>query len=265
MKILKLIIAISCCTFSHSFSQTRGRPLNLNEQMLILEHRIWLSSNRDTCNALLFQKAGILKQASQFERSRRELNRIESNDKINNELLYEKAIVSFLSGDFSDSYNQLSDISDSIRFNTKSICFLWLLTLSELHQWGKCKNALIRKDSLLSTETKVLAGLPTILSYKSPEKAYRLSSYLPGLGQAYSGHWGRGVTSFIINAGLIWFAYQQYAATFYITATCAGVYPLSRFYNGGRNLSYNLTLEYNETLEGKTMQQYQEVIRKLFE
>jgi len=69
----------------------------------------------------------------------------------------------------------------------------------------------------------------------------------------------------MINAGLLWFTYQQYATSYYITGTVAGIYPFTRFYPGGRNLSYNLALQYNEIQEWKMKQQYQKFIRKFFE
>lgn len=110
-----------------------------------------------------------------------------------------------------------------------------------------------------------IVSLQTTVKYKSPGTALKLSSYLPGLGEIYAGNIGKGLTSFIIHAGLIWFAYEQYVAAFYITGTFAGVYPLYRFYNGGRNLSYKLALQYNEAQDWKLRKQYQTIIRKLFE
>jgi hypothetical protein len=264
MKTLRLIIVISCCMVS-SYAQPATDSTGLMHKLLLIEHRIWLAGHKDTCNMLLFEKARLLKQAHMLEWSYRELCRIEVNSKISNELFYEKALNSFLRGDFGGSYNQLSNIPDSVRMGSKPCLFLWMLTLTELNKWEECKS--IMSEMALSGKIKEdeLTVLPTMVKYKSPEKAHRLSSYLPGLGQIYTGNWGKGVASLVIHAGLLWFTYQQYATSYYITGTFAGVYPIFRFYPGGKNLSYNLAVQYNETHEWKTRQQYQKVIRELLE
>ncbi len=264
MKTLKLIIVISCCAVN-SYSQSLGDSLDLMKKTLLIEYRIWLVGNKDTCYYLLFKKARLLKQANLLDWSYRELGRIGSDNKTSDPLSYEKAINSFLRSDFSNAFHQLSNIPDSIRRGTKSYLYLWLLTLSELSKWDECKSLLSKTTLYGKIRDEKFASLQTTLKYKSPEKASRLSSYLPGLGQMYTGNWGKGTTSIIIHAGLFWFTWQQYAAAYFITGTFAGVYPIQRFYKGGRTLSYNLAIQYNEKLERETKLHYQKVIRKLFE
>ncbi|HEY4789675.1 MAG TPA: hypothetical protein VIH57_26680, partial [Bacteroidales bacterium] len=131
MKILRLIIVISCWPIS-SYSQTLTGNQDLMNSLLRKEYRIYHTASRDSFNALIFEKARLLKQANLLEWSYRELCRIETNARISDELSYEKALNSFLRNDFGNSYNQLLSIPDSVRIGTKQYLFLWLLTLSEL-------------------------------------------------------------------------------------------------------------------------------------
>jgi hypothetical protein len=227
------------------------------------EYQIFRSQNSDTIHALLFQKAQLLKSAGLYEQAYKELNRIENNYQINNKLSYEKALISFLRSDFSNANNQLLNIPDSVRMSQKPYLLLWLLVLTEQNKWNECKHVLIQTESFSDIKESEIASLQVSVNYKSPTTALRLSSFLPGLGMIYTGNIGRGLTSFAINAGFIWFAYQKYITCYFITGTFAGVYPMYRFYSGGRTLSYNLALQYNETQDQKLSEQYRRIIFKL--
>jgi len=262
MKKLKLVIIISWY-ITNSYSQEANDSLHLRRELLQMEYRIWTTEQKDTINLLLFQKARLLKQLHLLEWSYRELNRIEPNNLNINELIYEKALNRFLCNDFSESYHQLSILPDSIKLEKKQILHLWLITLSELNKWEECKDILSHTTNPAGISSEEINSLETFVKYKSPEKAYRLSSFCPGLGQVYTNNWRKGITCFIIHAGLFYFTYELYASTFYFTGTCAGIYPTFRFYSGGKRLSYNLALAYNENQDELIKLQYQKIISKL--
>lgn len=262
MKTLRLIALINFCIIN-SYSQSPVDSSELRRTLLQKEYQIFRSQNSDSVQTLLFQKAQLLKSARFYEQSYKELCRIKNNPLINNKLSYEKALVSFLRSDFGNADNQLLNIPDSVRMSQKPYLLLWLLVLSELNQWEECKMALLQTTSLSNIKESEIASLPVSVNYKSPSKALRLSSFLPGLGLIYTGNVGKGITSFGINAGFIWFAYHEYITCYFITGTFAGVYPFYRFYNGGRTLSYNLALQYNEAQDNNLNQRYRKVIFKL--
>lgn len=95
------------------------------------------------------------------------------------------------------------------------------------------------------------------LPKRSPKLAVRLSTFLPGVGQIYSGKLVKGVTSAVINGGLIYLIIRAVKKREYLNA--AGLILLElRFYQGNRYTAMMDAQEYNEGV----VEQYLKSLRR---
>ncbi len=265
MKIFLIIICPILFTIN-SIAQQSIIVDKENKQLLFLEYSIWKTQDTTLKVKLIFKKASLLKNTSRYNEACDELERIKHNYSFNqNEVNYQLALNHFLSYKYDKAYNDLLDIPDTLRYSDKNIKLLWLLILVGKHEWDNCKKYLLMFSDTTQLTINNINKLPTYIKYKSPVKASRMSSYLPGLGQIYAGYPLKGIISFSLNAGFVFLATEEYINKYFISGTVFGAYPFLRFYIGGRQLSYKLAIKHNETKENKLKERYVEVILKTFE
>jgi hypothetical protein len=134
---------------------------------------------------------------------------------------------------------------------------LYALLLNENREWEKAKEKLekwtnytysnnpILKDSLL-TAIHNLYNSKNYPKYKSPEKAHLYSSFVPGLGQAYSGYFADAAFSAIMQLSGIGVAvYGVFVAKYYITGLVLGYGIFQRFYIAGTKRAEFLANKHN--------------------
>lgn len=84
--------------------------------------------------------------------------------------------------------------------------------------------------------------------FKNPKLARNLSTFLPGLGQVYSGNFLQGLNAFVINAGLIaWFSINLINADYFNSFLSLAVFQ--NFYRGNRTRAYKMAIDYNNNTE----------------
>ncbi|MBI9068055.1 MAG: hypothetical protein JEZ09_12235 [Salinivirgaceae bacterium] len=228
---------------------------------LYLEYQLYQTVDSNLKCELLMNKALYLKSKGQFNEACEHLQRAKNYQKTTTfNLQYELALNLYLAYRYGEAYNIYNDLSDSLKILNPNSQTLWLLLNLETQSFETTKD---RIKILTSGSNDIeIEKLPISYTYKSPVKAKKLSSFIPGLGQLYTGNTLKGIMSFSLNAGaLILGAYEMLNGC-YIAGTFAGIYPFLRFYNGGKNLSYHLAIDYNESKERKIKAQYQKVILK---
>lgn len=170
----------------------------------------------------------------------------------------------FLKEEYEKSYSVQTAIPDSIRLTNIQDLRLWLLTQTELQKFTECKDLLLRLTDSTSILHKEIASLSVSPKFRSPSKAMRLSTFLPGLGQAYSGYPLKGLSSLLLEAGCGVLSVLSYSQGLFFTGTVFGVYPFYRFYQGGRRMSWFLAEKTNQQNENKLKNIYQNLILTLY-
>ncbi|MDI6793716.1 MAG: tetratricopeptide repeat protein [bacterium] len=91
------------------------------------------------------------------------------------------------------------------------------------------------------------------LPYRSPQKALRLSTFLPGSGQIYSGRIIDGLISFVFNSSLVYFTGKKIDSEDYLSAGLIFTFGVMRFYNGNRENACKAAQEYNERINSEML------------
>ena len=261
--IIILLILISLSTKAQYIADT-----SITKKLLLLEFRFWEGTTDPIKLEALLNKADIYKALNLHEQALFELERAKKyciDQNAFSVLNFEKMLHYFLS----DKYNDASDISISVNeleqiHKTKEYTTMKLFSLNESEKWGKCKQELLNKCSIDDSTNKIkIEQLPTIYNYVSPAYCSRLSSFIPGLGEIKAGYPVKGVTSLLINSGLLLFTGYNFYYGFYLTGIISGGLPLLKFYGGGKRLSERLAEEHNEKEKKKLKNKYDKLIKEL--
>lgn len=125
--------------------------------------------------------------------------------------------------------------------------FLYTMIYAQLREWQKSKEHLkkyLGPDYAVSIDS-LFVSIDDI-KVKNPEKAEKMSYIIPGSGQIYAGKTFRGITSFLLNGGLLCFSAVSFWNGFYFSGTFTGASLLFVFYSGGARHAKHLANTHNE-------------------
>lgn len=121
---------------------------------------------------------------------------------------------------------------------------LYALALNETREWDKAKIKLkewvnyefdnsIERDSILG-EIESIYNPKHYPKYKNPKRANTMSTFVPGLGQLYSGYvFDAAFTVFMMATGLGVAAIGIFVVKYYVTGVVLGYGIYQRFYMAG--------------------------------
>ncbi|MFH1897681.1 MAG: membrane protein insertion efficiency factor YidD [Candidatus Desantisbacteria bacterium] len=139
---------------------------------------------------------------------------------------------------------------------------------SELHYWKgitylheyKWKTAQIEFNQVtdgkwLDTTKKLSPYVEQALHlpYLSEKRALRLSTFIPGTGQMYSGKVMDGIISFAFNASMVYFVSERVKADDFVGSGLIFSVGLLRFYQGNKVNAYQAAQKYNERLNSQAL------------
>jgi hypothetical protein len=235
--------------------------VQLKNSLLEIEYLNWKTLQTQKKCELILSKSQSLKQSGYFVEAYEELQRLDTIQSANQTaIVYEKALDAYVLKDYNQCYNILLELPDSIRMHQKATTRLWLLTLIENKKWEQCKNEMQRLSDSSNPIALQVHNLPTTIAYKSPITAQRLSTYFPGLGLFYAHKPLKAITSIIIESTCIAITASLIVSAYYFTPLIVGIYPCFRFYQGGRELSYAKTVEWNNLRIDECKQAYQDLV-----
>lgn len=163
---------------------------------------------------------------------------------------YEATLCYYLAQSFSKAKLSLISLQNVPQTATqyKKTAYLEALVNLEMSQWEEAKSSSMKISSadLYQDSVKVLFTELTQLKLKDPEKAETLSYFIPGAGQMYAGKVFRGITSFVLQTGLLGFAGYSFLNGYYFSGTFTGVSLFYVFYMGGARHAEYLAREYNK-------------------
>jgi hypothetical protein len=171
---------------------------------------------------------------------------------------YQCALMSYLNNDLVQAESFLQQLNYLVKdssYISRSV-LLNVIVLNEQYRWQQAKDKLYsqnKTDSLNSSETFIhkkkiidsIYNIKLIPKLKSVEKASKMSTFFPGLGQCYAKNYGEGISSFLaisVTAGamVVGIIYQ-----YYFTSIFAGNLLIGKFYLGGIKRAEFLTEKYN--------------------
>ena len=171
---------------------------------------------------------------------------------------YQCALMSYLNNDLVQAEAFLQQLNYLVKDSSciASSTLLNVVVLNEQYKWQQAKEklkSLNKTDSLNNPETFIhkkmvidsIYSIKLIPKLKSVEKASKMSTFFPGLGQCYAKNYSEGISSFLaitvtagaMVAGII---YQ-----YYFTSIFVGNLLIGKFYLGGIKRAEFLTEKYN--------------------
>lgn len=215
-------------------------------------------------NKAKLSAANANKILKQYDNAINILNTISLND-VHDSLIfgvkYQCALLNYLKNDFLQVevyLNQLNYLVADSNYTSKS-WILHALNLNEQYKWDEAKEKLLilnsrlyKNDSLVYTRIKKeLDGMYAanqLPKLKSANRAIKMSSLIPGLGQCYTKNYGEGIASFFSVASSVGIMAAGIVFQFYFTGIATGNMLLGKFYLGGIKRSEFLAEKYNYTI-----------------
>lgn len=212
-------------------------------------------TNPEWQNRALLKKAMAYKAQGNFAQTLQTLYRINFYQLTDSARLatgYEIVLNAYLTGQFTDAESQLQQLAyfipDSATFN-QQLLFLKILVLNELQKWPEAKTA-FTQYLILNRHPPELANIyydfmrrPRL---KNPQKARRLSTFMPGVGQLYGGNVGAGLLNLGLQLGLLSFGVYEIWQGYYLTGFGTGLALTQAFYFGGIENAETVTKRKNK-------------------
>lgn len=210
------------------------------ESALAYEYDYFL--NRD--DSLLLKKSYCYKALGNYSQSLENLNRINWLD-----VRYEKALMYYLDDQPENAYQELLSLKSEMKFGDLELILLEILVQVSRLKYVEAKElALLHADVLNLNEEEVNDIFSRKVMVKNPQKAYNISLFLPGIGQWYAGHFGKGLLSGTIQSGIAVFTGWSTYTGYYFSGTLSGAALFYTFYLGGARYARQLAIEKNEEI-----------------
>ncbi len=213
--------------------------------MLVFEELYYHASSPSQQVDALIEKSRCQKAQQKHYDALSTIQRIDksvTNDSLKAWLYYETSLLYYLTGNFEESWHTIEQAKIYVEepLFPSSFSILEILVAHRLLQWDQGRSLLVTYLHSNGIDTLVADTIYRALKkMKDPEKASKLSMFLPGAGQFYAGSVKNGMISTTLHGLLIWYIIGCVHNSLYITAALSGVQTLFRFYKGGiKNASF---------------------------
>lgn len=206
-------------------------------------------------NILLLKKSYCLKAEAKFEEAYNTLQRadfFQGADSLKAKLYYESVLNSFLIAKYDLSLNKIQEMHYYLP--DVSLPMIDLLEILNLNNQQNLNDAegkfkLFISKYQLSNQFDIYQK-KKFRKLRNPEKAETISHFLPGIGQWYAGYPMRGITSGLIQTGLLAFTAYSFLNGYYFGGAFTGVSLFYMFNNGGaRHALYLVEKKNRETID----------------
>lgn len=190
-----------------------------------------------------------------------------AQDSLRNQRRLDRAAVLIAAGRFEEARFDLDTMFHHSRRESvrKRAGVLLLLSKVLTHDWNAALSSyrdlsgsdVIRHETL---ERSLIEASQT--EYKSPDTAVLLSSFIPGAGQAYSGHWLSGINALILNGAFAYITGYSIVNEHYGAAILTFLFLLKRYYNGNRYQAYQAAVVENEKTNERLQREILDLVRE---
>lgn len=251
-----LICTFLCAPF-FTKGQTTAKADSLFQQRQYLlarvEYERLLFVGGQNNNSLLLKKSYCFKAERKFEEAYNTLQRadfFQGTDSMKLALYYETALTAHLALKYDLSVNKIREMQYYFpNYSNPLIDLVEILNLNYQYKLPEAKEKFAAfKTKYNLTETANIYEKKKFRRLKNPEKAESISHYLPGVGQMYAGYPVRGLTSGLIQAGLLSFTAVSFLNGYYFSGAFTGMGLFSMFNNGGARHAQYLAEKRNELI-----------------
>lgn len=267
---MKLFILICIYLFGYSFVNGQRIADSLYSEGEFLEAAIefekeaFFSSSVYEKSKFLLWKSYCYKALGDYHKSLSITDRITKfeDDSLRQLVIYERIFLSYFIEDYQLTYNELLKWDLRVAAEDRGVEIYRFLTLVSLGKIEEAKTELTKCRSVFGLgEEEVAHFFSDKWKLKDPNKAYKLSLFLPGIGQMYSGYFFKGVLSGTIQVGLVAFtAYHLYHG-YIFTGGMTGAALFYTFYLGGARYASQLA----EKKNGEIKEEIKEKFMRLLE
>lgn len=225
-------------------------------------------------NALL-KKADCYLERKEFAKAEMVLARIYYADLTDSMIFfgrYKSALASYLNSNFGEAESQVIQAKSFLLDSNLvyKMYPLYVLILNESRKYEESRNILTSyvnyevQDS--STKVKLLSQIEEhyhmshIPKMKNPEKAKKLSMFMPGTGQLYAGYFWEGALNVSLQLAGLGFTGLCIWNKYYFTGAFVGFSIFQKFYGGGMNRAQFLTEKRNYKLQRKFNDRAKEIV-----
>jgi hypothetical protein len=258
------IIILFLLQINSSFAASDSLDLSL----AMIEKNIYDSHDVNEVNNLLYKKSDIYFQNDLSGQSINTLRRIDTSGFSSNDLnsYFLKCAFSLtMDKKFDQAFDELEKIKDETNQIHSQKIFLQSFVLNEMEQFSESKKMVLSDSLSTACIDSSINNLKENINTKNPDKAYRLSGYFPGAGQAYAGNFWKGLLSFTLTAGSAAFGVYNIANDFYVMGVVSGLYPGLKFYSGGKRLAEKIAIEENTKKTEQLKTEYRNMLYQYYE
>ncbi|GHN00887.1 hypothetical protein WSM22_23760 [Cytophagales bacterium WSM2-2] len=214
-------------------------------------------------NRILLKKSYCLKAEGKYEEAYNTLQRADfftGSDSLKLKLYYESALTAYLAGKYDLSLNKVLELNYYLPdFSQPLAEILEILNLNQQHKLADAKKkyeAFCAKYNIREPNVYLNKKFRKL---KDPVKAESISHFLPGVGQMYAGHFVRGATSGLVQAGLLAFTAVSFLNGYYFSGAFSGMGLFYMFNNGGARHAQYLAEKRND----KTIEELNNEVRRV--
>ncbi len=197
----------------------------------------------------LLKKAECYKRLGRLDKAYKTLTRVSSpkSDTLQILVLKQKVALSFLTENFQETHQHLLRCKLKGIDQDQELIFYEFLALISLTRWEEARELLYQNQGVFKlSNDEVESIFPKKMKVKNPEKAYNISIFLPGIGQAYAGYPLKGLVSGTVQTGLVAFSLYSLYTKYFFSGALVGVSLFYSFYLGGANYAEKLAILRNQ-------------------
>lgn len=285
---MRLIIIYCLTCIFHYAGHSNNSPFSkadslvkageLNWALMEYERIIYATTDNVVRTNALLKKSECYILLQDFKSAEKNLQRIfysGLSDSLQYKAHYNAAFYAYLNKNYNQSISELVIIDNFLPDSIKTQSYiLYALVLNENREWEKAKEKLqqwtnytyanntILRDSIINKISE-LYNSKNYPKYKSPEKAHLYSSFVPGLGQLYSGYLADAIFSVLMQlTGIGVAAYGILVAKYYVTGFVLGYGIFQRFYISGTKRAEFLAKKHNYITARKYNDQLKDFLLK---
>lgn len=257
-----------------AFADSLAKTGNFQLACIEYERICFTTDNPDTFNLALLQKSALLAEKKNFSEAVSEIRRTKWNEGSNTQVFtmrYHLALYNYFTGDFTTAESVLLETE---YFTPDSLIpakfyLLRALNANELHEYKAAQNFAWKYLNKLPLDSSVLVKKEKVKELylennlpqaKDPEKARKLSTFVPGLGQIYAGYPLEGIFNFTLHLATLGLAAYAMVNTYYLTGYFGGLALFQKFYFGSSIRAHYLAEKHNYLVYKKFNDQARKIL-----
>ena len=250
-----------CAAFSSEAQQPRDWALEAATH----ERAAFEATDPHDAAAALAAKASCYRQEGRYGEAAATLGRIQMyalSPEERSDILYRKELYHYLAGEYASAASCLDEAGPSAELRRLR---LDALVLGECGRWAESRAAAtdllsrMYEGEELDAAQRELDDLFMHVPRLKEEKQAVFRSFLPPLGQMYSGHVSEGLQSMLLNAAAAGWTVWQCLSGNWITGLLGGGVALNATFMGGMERSVQLAEQYNRD----AMRAFNDALRSL--